>query len=125
MPSSSLGNKVPFSILFPNYPLFHVPPRVFGYICFVHDLSPGLDKLFACAIKCFLGSKRVWCYSHATTKNTNTNPSTSRNGVVLDLKRKPSWLVNSVANSWVQPSSRRVYQVCSTSKFASESICTS
>ena len=56
MPSSSLENQIPHSIIFPHDPLFHVSPRVFGCTCFVHDLSPGLDKLSAKAIKCvFLG----------------------------------------------------------------------
>jgi len=68
MPSSSLNHKVPFSILFPNNPLFHISPRVFGFVCFVHDLSPGLDKLSACALKCvFLDYSRLQkgyrCYS--------------------------------------------------------------
>jgi len=40
------------------------PPAMFGCVCFVHDLSLGLDKLSASAIKCvFLDyswfSKRV------------------------------------------------------------------
>ena len=73
MPSSSLDNKVPFSILFPNDPLFHTSPRVFGCVCFVHDMSPGLDKLSARALKCvFLGYSRLQkgyrCYSPETKK---------------------------------------------------------
>ena len=56
MPSSSIENKVPHSIIFPNDPLYRVSPRVFGCTCFVHNVSPGLDKLSAKAIKCvFLG----------------------------------------------------------------------
>jgi len=51
-PSSSLENKTPHSILFPNEPLYHVSPKVFGCTCFVHDVSLGLDKLTARAIKC-------------------------------------------------------------------------
>ena len=47
MPSSSIKNKIPYSILFPKEPLFHVDPRIFGCTCFVHNLSPGLDKLAA------------------------------------------------------------------------------
>ena len=43
-------------------------PRIFGCTCFVHNLSPNLDKLAARAIKCvFLGYSRLqkgyWCYS--------------------------------------------------------------
>ncbi|BAT73483.1 hypothetical protein VIGAN_01097100, partial [Vigna angularis var. angularis] len=73
MPSSSLDNKVPFSILFPNDPLFHTCPRVFGCVCFVHNMSPGLDKLSARALKCvFLGYSRLQkgyqCYSPETKK---------------------------------------------------------
>lgn len=59
MPSSVLSNQVPHSILFPNLPLHPIPPRVFGATCFVHNLSPGLDKLSARSIKCvFLGYHR-------------------------------------------------------------------
>ena len=69
MPSSVLNNKIPHSILFPNSPLHPIPPRVFGSTCFVHNLSPGLDKLSARSLKCvFLGyhrSKKGYrCYSH-------------------------------------------------------------
>jgi len=68
IPSSSINNKVPHSILFLKEPLFHIHPRVFGSTCFVHDLSPGLDKLSPRAIKCvFLGysslQKGHRCYS--------------------------------------------------------------
>lgn len=50
---------------------FKVPPRVFGFTCFVQDLSLGIDKLSARAVKCiFLGYSRVWkvyrCYSPFT-----------------------------------------------------------
>lgn len=61
MPSfSSLNNKVPYSILYPQEPIFHVLPRFFGCTCFVHNLSPSLDKPSARAIKCiFLGYSRL------------------------------------------------------------------
>jgi len=60
MSSSAIQNKVPHSILFPDEPLFRIDPRVFGSTCFVHDLTLGLDKLCARAIKCiFLGYSRV------------------------------------------------------------------
>nr|KYP63600.1 Retrovirus-related Pol polyprotein from transposon TNT 1-94 [Cajanus cajan] len=73
MPSSSLENKTPYSIIYPKEPLFHVSPRVFGCTCFVHNVSPGLDKLSARAIKCvFLGYSRLQkgykCYSPKTRK---------------------------------------------------------
>lgn len=54
MPSSSLDHKIPHSILFPKEPLFHISPMTIGCIYFVHDLSPGLDKLYARAIKCVI-----------------------------------------------------------------------
>jgi transposase InsO family protein len=68
MPSSVLGNEIPYSLLFPKDPLYAVPLRVFGSTCFVHDLSPGRDKLSARAVKCvFLGysktQKGYRCYS--------------------------------------------------------------
>jgi len=68
MPSSVLGNQVPHSVLFPNTPLHSLPPCVFGSTCFVHDLSPDLDKLSARSLKCvFLGyhrsQKGYRCYS--------------------------------------------------------------
>ena len=60
MSSSSLENQIPHSIIFPHDHLFRVPPKVFGCTYFVHDLSPGLDKLSAQAIKCvFLGYSRL------------------------------------------------------------------
>ena len=60
MPSSVLHDQVPHSLLFPNQPLFCLPPRVFGCTCFVHILTPGQDKLSAKATKCiFLGYSRL------------------------------------------------------------------
>ncbi|RDX85254.1 hypothetical protein CR513_33583, partial [Mucuna pruriens] len=59
MSSASLENQIPHSILFPKDKMYHVPPKVFGCVCFVHDVSPSRDKLSSRAIKCvFLG------YSH-------------------------------------------------------------
>ena len=58
--SSILHDQIPYSILFPNQPLFCLPPRVFGCVCFVHILTPGQDKLSAKATKCvFLGYSRL------------------------------------------------------------------
>ena len=73
MPSSSLENQILHSIVFPHDPLFHVSPKVFGCTCFVHDLSPGLDKLSARSVKCvFLGysclQKGYKCYSPTTKR---------------------------------------------------------
>jgi len=59
MPSSVLENKIPHSILLPHESLHLLPPKVFGSTCFVHNFSPGLDKLSARSHKCvFLGFTR-------------------------------------------------------------------
>ena len=59
MPSSVLKNNIPHSILFSHEPLHPLPLRVFGSTCFVHNFSPGLDKLSSRSHKCvFLGSPR-------------------------------------------------------------------
>ncbi|RVX20028.1 Retrovirus-related Pol polyprotein from transposon RE1 [Vitis vinifera] len=52
MPSSVLHDQIPHSLLFPDQPLYFLPPRVFGCTCFVHILTPGQDKLSARATKC-------------------------------------------------------------------------
>ena len=60
MPSSVLHDKIPHSILVPNQPLFCLPSRAFGCVCFVHILTPGRDKLLAKATKCvFLGYSQL------------------------------------------------------------------
>ncbi|RVW19974.1 Retrovirus-related Pol polyprotein from transposon TNT 1-94 [Vitis vinifera] len=71
MPSSVLHDQIPHSLLFPDQPLYFLPPRVFGCTCFVHILTPGQDKLSAKAMKClFLGYFRLQkgyrCYSLET-----------------------------------------------------------
>ena len=71
MPSSVLHAQIPHALLFPDQPLYFLPPRVFGYTCFVHILTPGQDKLSAKATKCiFLGysqlQKGCCCYSPQT-----------------------------------------------------------
>ena len=68
MPSSVPGDQVPHSLLFPNQPLFGLPPLVFGCTCFVHTLTPSQDKLSAKITKCiFLSYSRLQrgyrCYS--------------------------------------------------------------
>ncbi|KOM46148.1 hypothetical protein LR48_Vigan06g145400 [Vigna angularis] len=73
MPSTSLENKIPHSIILPNDTLYHVSPCVFGCMCFVHNVSPGLDKLSLKAIKCvFFGysclQKCYKCYSPSTKR---------------------------------------------------------
>ena len=60
MPSSVLHDQIPHSLLFPDQPLYFLPPRVFGCTCFVHILTPGQDKLSTKATKCiFLGYSRL------------------------------------------------------------------
>ena len=71
MPSSVLHDQIPHSLLFPDQPLYFLPPRVFGCTCFVHILTPEQDKLSAKATKCiFLGYSRLQkgyhCYSPQT-----------------------------------------------------------
>ncbi|KAJ9674602.1 hypothetical protein PVL29_023878 [Vitis rotundifolia] len=71
MPSSVLHDQIPHSLLFPDQPLYFLPPRVFGCTCFVYILTPGQDKLYARATKCiFLGYSRFQkgyrCYSSKT-----------------------------------------------------------
>ena len=68
LPSSILNNQVPHFVLFPHQSLHPLATRVFGSTCFVHNLSPGHDKLSARAHKCvFLGygrsQKGYKCYS--------------------------------------------------------------
>ncbi|RVW30967.1 Retrovirus-related Pol polyprotein from transposon TNT 1-94 [Vitis vinifera] len=75
MPSSVLHDQIPHSLLFPDQPLYFLPPRVFGCTCFVHILTPGQDKLSAKAMKClFLGYSRLQkgyrCYSLETHRYT-------------------------------------------------------
>ena len=60
MPSSVLHDQIPHSILLLIQPLFYLPPRVFGCVCFVHILTPGQDKLSIKAMKSvFLGYSRL------------------------------------------------------------------
>ncbi|KAJ9709547.1 hypothetical protein PVL29_001161 [Vitis rotundifolia] len=71
MPSSILHDQILHSLLFPDQPLYFLPPRVFGCTCFVHILTPGQDKLSAKAMKClFVGYSRLQkgyrCYSLET-----------------------------------------------------------
>ncbi|RVW31623.1 Retrovirus-related Pol polyprotein from transposon RE1 [Vitis vinifera] len=73
MPSSVLHAQIPHSLLFPDQPLYFLPPRVFGCTCFVHILTPGQNKLSTRATKCiFLGYSRFQkgyrCYSSETLR---------------------------------------------------------
>ncbi|KAF5470129.1 hypothetical protein F2P56_010663 [Juglans regia] len=69
MPSSVLDGSSLFSILFPSFPPFTLPPKIFGYVCYVHSFGPGFDKLDPRSTKCFfVGYSRTQkgyrCYSH-------------------------------------------------------------
>ncbi|XP_070037129.1 uncharacterized protein [Nicotiana tomentosiformis] len=56
----TIQNQVPFSVMFPHLPLSSLPPCIFGSTCFVHNLTPGIDKLAPRALKCvFLGFSRT------------------------------------------------------------------
>ena len=71
MPSFVLHAQIPHSLLFPDQPLYFLPPRVFGCTCFVHILTLRQDKLSAKDTKCiFLGYSRLQkgyrCYSPQT-----------------------------------------------------------
>ena len=73
MPSSSVEDQIPIQILHPEAPLFPIPPKVFGCVCFVHKLGPDRDKLAAQSIKCvFLGypknQKGYRCYDPISHK---------------------------------------------------------
>lgn len=60
LPTSALQNQIQFSVLFPNKPLSHVNPKVFGCTCFTHVLEPRKDKLSPKSIRCiFLGYSRL------------------------------------------------------------------
>ena len=68
MPSTVLGGQIPYTVFSPNTPLFHPPPKIIGYVCYVHILGPGSDKLDPRSIKCvFLGynhtQKGYQCYT--------------------------------------------------------------
>jgi len=68
MSSSVLKNKICHSILFPHKSLHLLPTKVFGSTYFVHNFSPGLDKLSARSHKCvfleFTRSKKGYkCFS--------------------------------------------------------------
>ena len=46
IPSSVLHDKIPYSVLFPNQPLFYLPPHVFDCVCFVHILTVTPGNLY-------------------------------------------------------------------------------
>ena len=69
MPSTILGGQIPYIMLSPDEPLFHLPPKIVGCVYYVHILGPGSDKLDPRSIKCiFLRYSRTQkgyrCYSY-------------------------------------------------------------
>ena len=52
MPSFVLNDQISHSVLYPKSPLHIFLPLVFGSTCFVHNLSPRVDKLSAKSLKC-------------------------------------------------------------------------
>ena len=96
MPSSVLHDKTPHSILFPNQPLFCLPPRVFGCVCFVHILTPGQNKLSAKATKCvFFGYSRLQrdycCYSPDIHRSfVSTNVTFFENSSMFPITHPPN-----------------------------------
>ena len=77
MPFSVLGDQVPYSLLFPNQPLF---VSLHGCTFFVHTLALGQDKLSDKAIKCiFLG------YSHLQRGYRCYSPDTHRYFIFADV----------------------------------------
>ncbi|PNY16464.1 receptor-like protein kinase, partial [Trifolium pratense] len=77
MPSSVLDNEIPHSLLFPKDPLYAVPLRVFGSTCFVHDHSPGRDKLSARAVKYVTFFEDTPFFASPTTSDSTTDVTTS------------------------------------------------
>lgn len=68
LPSSAIQDQVPHSIQFLCLPLFSLPPRIFGSMCFVHNLTQVKSKLAPHALEYLFLSyprvhKRYQCYS--------------------------------------------------------------
>ena len=80
MPSSVLHDQISHSILFPNQPLYCLPPCVFGCVCFVHILTPKQDKL---------STKATWCvflnYSRLQREYRCYSPDTHRYFITADV----------------------------------------
>jgi transposase InsO family protein len=106
MPSLVLDGVSPHSLLYPSTPPFPLPLKVFGCICYVHNLGPGYDKLDPRATKCvFLGysttQKGYRCYSpvsrHYLTPQTYPFVLSTQNYEVFPWKsiwhsKVPSWV---------------------------------
>ena len=102
MPSSVLHDQIHHSLLFPDQPLYFLPPRVFSCTCFVHILTLGQDKLSAKATKCiFLGYSRLQkgivvtplrlidTFSLLMSLSLRTHPSSPPLSLFLFLKSYP------------------------------------
>ena len=80
MPSSVLHDQISHSILFPNQPLYCLPPCVFGCVYFVHILTPKQDKL---------STKATWCvflnYSRLQREYRCYSPDTHRYFITADV----------------------------------------
>jgi hypothetical protein len=73
-PSRVLNGKIPYQVMFPAKDLYSLPLKLFGCVSFVHNLSPGRDKLDPRSYKCiFLGYSRTQkgykCYSPSLRKH--------------------------------------------------------
>jgi hypothetical protein len=55
MSSTFLDGAFSYSILFPSSPVFLLPPRVFGCVCYIHNLGPGFANLIIVLPSVFLG----------------------------------------------------------------------
>ena len=71
MPSSVLTGQVSFSCLYSTKNPFLIAPHVFSCMCFLQDLSPGLDKLSPRSTKCvFVGFLELRKNTGATVLTT-------------------------------------------------------
>lgn len=55
MSSNFPDGAFPYSILFPSSLVFLSPPRVFGCVCYIHNLGPGFANLIIVLPSVFLG----------------------------------------------------------------------
>jgi hypothetical protein len=72
MPLRTVNFSTPFEML-TGTTSFKVPSKKFGYVCFVHNTSPGISKLDAKSHKCVFvrysnGKKGYKCYDPVKKK---------------------------------------------------------
>lgn len=85
MPSTVLGGQIPYTMLSPGAPLFHLHLKIFGCVGYVHILGPGSDKLDPRSIKCvFLG------YSHTQKGCECYTPTLWRHFISADVDKSHS-----------------------------------